>query len=238
MTNGRVFHRSSLPDPLVAVRARARRSATRPDASTWTRPGRDRRQRRARPGVRLPGPRRAGRPAVVCPRLRVHDRAARGLRRGDRAAPAGRRSRDLPGQRRSEAIETALKLARAYHLARGEPERWVVYARWGSYHGNTLGALDLSGRSPLRRPYEGWLGRFRHVSAAYPYRGSDPDSSRRSRRPRSSPPSWRRRSPPPSRDRSPRSSPSRSSARPWPPPCRPTTTGRRSPTSAGAMGSS
>ncbi|HEX2755801.1 MAG TPA: aminotransferase class III-fold pyridoxal phosphate-dependent enzyme [Candidatus Limnocylindrales bacterium] len=76
----------------------------------------------------------------------------------------------------SEAIETALKLARAYHLARGETERWIVYARWGSYHGNTLGALDLSGRRPLRRPYEGWLGRFRHVSAAYPYRGNDPDS--------------------------------------------------------------
>ena len=74
----------------------------------------------------------------------------------------------------SEAIETALKLARAYHLSRGEPERWIVYARWGSYHGNTLGALDLSGRKPLRRPYEGWLGRFRHVSAAYPYRADMP----------------------------------------------------------------
>ncbi|CAN5653690.1 aspartate aminotransferase family protein [soil metagenome] len=73
----------------------------------------------------------------------------------------------------SEAIETALKLARAYHLARGEPERATVIARWGSYHGNTLGALDLSGRRPLRRPYEPWLGRFRHVSAAYPYRAGD-----------------------------------------------------------------
>lgn len=74
----------------------------------------------------------------------------------------------------SEAIESALKLARSYHLARGERERWIVIARWGSYHGNSLGALDLSGRKPLRRPYEGWLGRFRHVSAAYPYRAGDP----------------------------------------------------------------
>jgi len=74
----------------------------------------------------------------------------------------------------SEAMETALKLARAYHLARGEADRWIVIGRWGSYHGNTLGALDLSGRRPLRRPYEGWLGRFRHVSAAYPYRAGDP----------------------------------------------------------------
>ena len=77
----------------------------------------------------------------------------------------------------SEAIETALKLARAYHLARGEADRATVIARWGSYHGNTLGALDLSGRRPLRRPYEPWLGRFRHVSAAYPYRAGDPGAS-------------------------------------------------------------
>jgi hypothetical protein len=76
----------------------------------------------------------------------------------------------------SEATETALKLARAYHLARGQADRWIVISRWGSYHGNTLGALDLSGRRPLRRPYEGWLGRFRHVSAAYPYRAGEPDS--------------------------------------------------------------
>ena len=77
----------------------------------------------------------------------------------------------------SEAIETALKLSRAYHLARGETDRWIVFGRWGSYHGNTLGALDLSGRRPLRRPYEGWLGRFRHVSAAYPYRAGEPDAN-------------------------------------------------------------
>jgi adenosylmethionine-8-amino-7-oxononanoate aminotransferase len=76
----------------------------------------------------------------------------------------------------SEAIETALKLVRAYHLARGQPDRQVVFARWGSYHGNTLGALDLSGRRPLRRPYEAWLGRFRHLSAAYPYRAGLPGS--------------------------------------------------------------
>jgi len=74
----------------------------------------------------------------------------------------------------SEAMETALKMVRAYHLARGEKDRWIVIARWGSYHGNTLGALDLSGRKPLRRPYEAWLGRFRHVSAAYPYRAGEP----------------------------------------------------------------
>jgi len=49
----------------------------------------------------------------------------------------------------------------------------VVIARHGSYHGNSMGALDLSGRKPLRAPYEPWLGRFDHVSAAYPYRAGE-----------------------------------------------------------------
>ena len=111
----------------------------------------------------------------------------------------------------SEAIETALKLARATQLARGEPDRLVVFARWGSYHGNTLGALDLSGRRPLRRPYEAWLGRFRHVSAAYPYRGEDPGSQRAGHDAGAASTSWTRRSRWPGRGPSPRSSRSRSS---------------------------
>jgi adenosylmethionine-8-amino-7-oxononanoate aminotransferase len=73
----------------------------------------------------------------------------------------------------SEAIESCLKLVRSYHLARREPDRTVVIARYGSYHGNSMGALDLSGREPLRKPYEPWLGRFQHISAAYPYRAGE-----------------------------------------------------------------
>src|SRR5437667_33261 len=70
----------------------------------------------------------------------------------------------------SEAVETALKLARAYHLARGEPARHRVIARWGSYHGNSRGALDASGRGPLRGPYLPWLGQALHVPPVYEYR--------------------------------------------------------------------
>src|SRR5947208_8243590 len=70
----------------------------------------------------------------------------------------------------SEAVETALKLARAYHVARGRESRHKVIARSGSYHGNTRGALDASGRPALRRPYEPWLGLTGHVSPAYEYR--------------------------------------------------------------------
>jgi len=70
----------------------------------------------------------------------------------------------------SEAIETALKLARAYHVANGQPGRHMVLARRRSYHGNSRGALDVSGRDPLRAPYLPWLGKTTHVAPAYPYR--------------------------------------------------------------------
>jgi adenosylmethionine-8-amino-7-oxononanoate aminotransferase len=72
----------------------------------------------------------------------------------------------------SEAVETALKLARSYHLARGDSRRHRVIGRWGSYHGNTRGALDVGGKEPLRRPYEPWLGPAHHVSPPYEYRCS------------------------------------------------------------------
>jgi len=75
----------------------------------------------------------------------------------------------------SEAVETAIKLARALHLARGEASRTRVIGRQASYHGNTLAALDVGGKQALRRPYEPWLGRFDHVDAAYEYRCPNPD---------------------------------------------------------------
>jgi adenosylmethionine-8-amino-7-oxononanoate aminotransferase len=73
----------------------------------------------------------------------------------------------------SEAVETAMKLARAYHLARGQ-DRSIVIGRMNAYHGNTLGALDVGGKRALKRPYEPWLGRFAHVDAAYEYRCTNP----------------------------------------------------------------
>ncbi len=74
----------------------------------------------------------------------------------------------------SEAVETAIKLARAYHLAMGAPARIGIVARRSSYHGNTLGALDASGKEPLRKPYTPWLGRFLHAPRAYEYRCENP----------------------------------------------------------------
>jgi adenosylmethionine-8-amino-7-oxononanoate aminotransferase len=53
----------------------------------------------------------------------------------------------------SEAVESAWKLARQYHLARGE-RRWKAVARRLAYHGTTLGALSINGVPSLRAPFE------------------------------------------------------------------------------------
>ena len=53
----------------------------------------------------------------------------------------------------SEAVESALKFARCYHLANGEETRHKVVAREWAYHGTTLGALALTGIPNLRDPY-------------------------------------------------------------------------------------
>jgi adenosylmethionine-8-amino-7-oxononanoate aminotransferase len=53
----------------------------------------------------------------------------------------------------SEAVESAWKLARQYHQARGE-RRWKVVARRTAYHGTTMGALSINGIPELRAPFE------------------------------------------------------------------------------------
>ena len=74
----------------------------------------------------------------------------------------------------SEAVETALKAARAFHLAMGEPDRSIVIGRDLSYHGNTRGALDVSGRDELRLPYLPWLDHAGRVPGVLEYRCPNP----------------------------------------------------------------
>lgn len=68
----------------------------------------------------------------------------------------------------SEAVESALKLARQYHVYRGEPQRVNFIGRVHSYHGNTLGAL-AAGNNPARRgPFAPVLAStFHHVSRCF-----------------------------------------------------------------------
>ncbi|MDE3025849.1 MAG: aspartate aminotransferase family protein, partial [Acidobacteriota bacterium] len=62
----------------------------------------------------------------------------------------------------SEAVESAWKLARQYHLARGE-RRWKAVSRRLAYHGTTMGALSINGIAALRAPFEPLVPDVIHV---------------------------------------------------------------------------
>jgi adenosylmethionine-8-amino-7-oxononanoate aminotransferase len=70
----------------------------------------------------------------------------------------------------SEAVETSIKLARQYQVERGKPHKYKVISRWTSYHGNTLGALALSGHTGRRRYYLPLIQHTPHIVPAYCYR--------------------------------------------------------------------
>jgi adenosylmethionine-8-amino-7-oxononanoate aminotransferase len=62
----------------------------------------------------------------------------------------------------SEAVESAWKLARQYHAARGE-RRWKAIARRIAYHGTTMGALSINGVAALKTPFEPLVPDTLHV---------------------------------------------------------------------------
>ncbi|MEE8537573.1 MAG: aspartate aminotransferase family protein [Acidobacteriota bacterium] len=70
----------------------------------------------------------------------------------------------------SEAVETAIKLARQYQIERGQPQRTRIISRWQSYHGSSLGALSVTGHRARRRPFEPLLVDFPHMAPVYCYR--------------------------------------------------------------------
>ncbi len=70
----------------------------------------------------------------------------------------------------SEAIETALKLARQYQVEVGQPKRYQVLSRSQSYHGSTLGALAVSGNKRRREIYLPMVREFGHIGIPYCYR--------------------------------------------------------------------
>jgi adenosylmethionine-8-amino-7-oxononanoate aminotransferase len=70
----------------------------------------------------------------------------------------------------SEAVESGMKVALQFFAARGMKSKTHFIARERSYHGNTLGALSLSGFAERRRPFEGSLLDVSFVSPANTYR--------------------------------------------------------------------
>src|SRR5256884_6520406 len=64
----------------------------------------------------------------------------------------------------SEATETAIKLARQFHLEGGQKDRYRILSRRQSYHGSTLGAMSVSGNVARRAPYEPFLAEWGHIA--------------------------------------------------------------------------
>jgi adenosylmethionine-8-amino-7-oxononanoate aminotransferase len=70
----------------------------------------------------------------------------------------------------SEAVESAWKLAKAYHATRGEDSRHKLISRKLAYHGTSMGALSATGLTPLRAPFEPLTPGGVHVPNTNSYR--------------------------------------------------------------------
>lgn len=77
----------------------------------------------------------------------------------------------------SEANESAVKIARQYHLEAGQPTKYLTLSRRPGYHGNTLAMLSLSGRPDWQRPFRPMLADGAQVLAPYSRWRSHPGES-------------------------------------------------------------
>ncbi|MDH3762802.1 MAG: aspartate aminotransferase family protein [Gammaproteobacteria bacterium] len=77
----------------------------------------------------------------------------------------------------SEAVESAIKLARQYFIEIGQSSRHRVISRLQSYHGNTLGALAAGGNLWRREQFDPLMVETSHISPCYAYRGQQKDES-------------------------------------------------------------
>lgn len=69
----------------------------------------------------------------------------------------------------SEAVESALKLARQYAVVTGNAGRWKVISRFPSYHGSTLGALSVTGYTPMTAPFDSMMRPMPKIPAPRAY---------------------------------------------------------------------
>ena len=72
----------------------------------------------------------------------------------------------------SEAIESAVKLARQYYIERdgATTSKAQVIARWNSYHGSTIGTMAIAGNMPRRRHFYPLFLESPKISSHYCYR--------------------------------------------------------------------
>jgi adenosylmethionine-8-amino-7-oxononanoate aminotransferase len=73
----------------------------------------------------------------------------------------------------SEAVESAIKIARQYTIAKGQASRWKIISRFPSYHGSTLGALAITGMSLMSAPFSPMMTEMPKIAAPTCYLDRD-----------------------------------------------------------------
>jgi adenosylmethionine-8-amino-7-oxononanoate aminotransferase len=85
-------------------------------------------------------------------------------------SPMGPRTRSFFVTGGSEAVEAALKLAKAYQRRRGFPERYKTVSRRVAYHGTTMGALSVNGLTGVRNGFGPLVPGARHAPLPHRFR--------------------------------------------------------------------
>jgi len=63
----------------------------------------------------------------------------------------------------AESNETAIQMARSFHVERGDTRRWQVISPAQAYHGPTMATLGLTGRPGLQRPFGPYMPAHLHI---------------------------------------------------------------------------
>ena len=85
-------------------------------------------------------------------------------------APLGGNARIFFTSGGSEAVESALKLAKQYQMQRGFPNRYKTISRRTAWHGTTIGALSVNGLTAARNSFGPLVPGARHVPMSHRYR--------------------------------------------------------------------
>ncbi|MEZ4497499.1 MAG: aminotransferase class III-fold pyridoxal phosphate-dependent enzyme [Thermomicrobiales bacterium] len=88
-------------------------------------------------------------------------------------APLGGNARVFFTSGGSEAVESALKLAKQYQSNRGFNGRYKTISRRGAYHGTTMGALAVNGVTSIKGSFGPMVPGARHVEMSNAYRSDD-----------------------------------------------------------------
>ena len=76
-----------------------------------------------------------------------------------------------------ESNEAAIKLARQYHITRGDHARYKFIGRRVAYHGTSFGAMSLNGMTDVRKMFEPLMNGVRHTHNTKRYRRPDAETA-------------------------------------------------------------